>query len=195
MGKPDIGFFADCHVTEPSHDKLTRTSPARNGNGDLQFTKVWIVLKGESRTAEIRPDVRRVGRNRYWKGKVASCQLDADSPVKAICPISNPVRGVKEAGVRAVVSSALVKSDSSNSAAHTGPELHSDGECRIVAPGRAWAGRSSPNRISRRRRRHRGWVRSLIVAGIGLSASRYCDDIRYAGGSVGGHIYRQCDVR
>jgi hypothetical protein len=23
---------------------------------------------------------------------VASCQLDADSPVKAICPISNPVR-------------------------------------------------------------------------------------------------------
>ena len=129
------------------------------------------------------------------KGKVASCQPDADSPVKAICPISNPVRGVKEAGVRAVVSSALVKSDSSNSAAHTGPELHSDGECRIVVPGRAWAGRSSPNRISRRRRRHRGWVRSLIVAGIGLSASRYCDDIRYAGGSVGGHIYRQCDVR
>ena len=129
------------------------------------------------------------------KGKVASCQPDADSPVKAIGPISSPVRGVKEAGVRAVVSSALVKSDSSNSAAHTGPELHSDGECRIVVPGRAWAGRSSPNRISRRRRRHRGWVRSLIVAGIGLSASRYCDDIRYAGGSVGGHIYRQCDVR
>jgi len=157
MGKPDIGFFADCHVTEPSHDKLTRTSPARTEMAISNSQKCGLSSKANPELLKYAAMYVVLAAIVMGKGKVASCQPDADSPVKAIGPISNPVRCVKEAGVRAVVSSALVKSDSSNSAAHTGPELHSDGECRIVVPGRAWAGRSSPNRISRRRRRHRGW--------------------------------------